>query len=95
MTTEQQFKEARKILIEKLTAYVKTLNDKFKNPYTLVIDGEPYTLVSADINRKTLNVRFIYLDGNRVIRKRTLKHTEEIVFGHSMVYIREEILCNS
>lgn len=84
---QSSYQKQRKILIDKLTAWAECLNKDAGKYKGLCIDGSTYNLLNVCINKKTLSLRFTYLDDNRFIRKRSLKHSEYLTVENNYLVI--------
>ena len=84
---QSSYQKQRKILIDKLTAWAERLNKDIDTFKGLCVDGSTYNLLNICINKKTLSLRFTYLDENRFIRKRSLKHSEYLTVENDYLVI--------
>ena len=83
------YRHERTQLTHKLNDWADSIN-KYITPSTSVcIENNIYQLIKVEPNKKTLGLRLVYLDADKSIKKRTVKHTEELTADGQMFYVDE------
>lgn len=75
--TVAAYNVARARLLSLAYKWAAEFRTKLTPKDTIAIDGNEHQLVTVEVNRKTLAIRFVIID-NGQLRRRTLKHTEVV-----------------
>lgn len=86
---QENYNDARRTIYHRLTRWINDINKYINKDTNICIDDGIYQLVNVEMNKKTLGLRFVYLDEERTLRRRTLKHIECISIDGNLIYIED------